>query len=79
MSGDWLLSQRIVLDMFFTDDVALANGIDAVVDRRRRVEIVERAVDAAARDALDDCAAALLELSTALIALPDRFRVVVSA
>jgi hypothetical protein len=79
VSGDWLLSQRIVLDMFFTDDVALANGIDAVVDRRRRVEIVERAVDAAGRDALDDCAAALLELSTALIALPDRFRVVVSA
>ncbi|MCO7256607.1 hypothetical protein KSI86_20935, partial [Dickeya oryzae] len=79
VSGDWLLSQRIVLDMFFTDDVALANGIDAVVDRRRRVEIVGRAVAAAEPHALDDCAAALLDLSSALIALPDRFRVVVSA
>ena len=37
------------------------------------------AADAAERDALDDCAAALLDLSSALIALPDRFRVVVSA
>ncbi len=77
VSADWVASQRILLDMFSTDDVALANGIDAVVDRRRRLDIVERAVDAAERDALDDCAAALLELAGALIALPDRFRVAV--
>ncbi|QQD75566.1 GntR family transcriptional regulator [Curtobacterium sp. YC1] len=79
VSAEWVLSQRIVLDMFFTDDVALANGIDAAVDRRRRVELVERAAEAAQRDALDDCAAALLDLAATLIGLPGRFRTVVPA
>ncbi|MFK4482965.1 GntR family transcriptional regulator [Curtobacterium sp. AB7] len=79
VSADWMLSQRTVLDMFFTDDVALANGIDAVVDRARRLELVDQAARAAERDAADDCAAALLELATALIALPDRFRVAVAS
>jgi len=74
VSADWLLSQRAVLDAFFTDEVALANGIDAVVARRERVQIVERATAAAQRDALDECAAALVELASALIAMPDRFR-----
>lgn len=79
VSADWLLSQRTVLDMFFTDDVALANGIDAVVDRSRRLDLVDRAARAAERDALDECAANLLELAAALIALPDRFRVAVAS
>ncbi|GAA3342910.1 hypothetical protein GCM10017714_33300 [Curtobacterium pusillum] len=74
VSADWLLSQRAVLDAFFTDDVALANGIDAVVARRQRRLIAERATVAAERDALDECAAALVELADALIALPERFR-----
>jgi DNA-binding GntR family transcriptional regulator len=76
VSADWLLSQRAVLDAFFTDDVALANGIDAVVARRGRLSIAERATAAAERDALDECAAALVELADALIALPERFRAV---
>jgi hypothetical protein len=79
VSADWMLSQRTVLDTFFTDDVALANGIDAVVDRTRRLDLVDQAARAAERDAADDCAAALLELATALIALPDRFRVAVAS
>lgn len=79
VSADWMLSQRAVLDMFFTDDVALANGIDAVVDRARRLDLVDQAVRAAERDAVDDCAVVLLELAAALIALPDRFRVSVAS
>lgn len=74
VSADWLMSQRAVLDAFFKDDVALANGIDAVVARRERRQIVERAVRAAEAEAIDECAVALVELATALIALPDRFR-----
>ncbi|MGN8048939.1 GntR family transcriptional regulator [Curtobacterium sp. 22159] len=74
VSADWLFSQRDVLDAFFTDDVALANGIDAVVARRDRLRIVDRATAAAEQDALADCAAALVELADALIAMPDRFR-----
>lgn len=74
VSADWVLSQRAVLDAFFSDDVALANGIDAVVDRRARRLLADRAVAAAEQDALDACAAALVELADALIALPDRFR-----
>ncbi|MBT2503662.1 GntR family transcriptional regulator [Curtobacterium sp. ISL-83] len=79
ISADWLVAQRAVLDMFFTDDVAIANGIDAVVDRRGRTAMVARACAAAERDELDGCAAALSELATALITLPDRFRVAASA
>jgi len=79
VSADWLASQHTVLDVFYTDDVALANGIDAVVDRRRRLDVVDRAVDAAEREDLDECAAALLDLAGALIGLPDRFRVAVPA
>lgn len=74
VSADWLLSQRAVLDAFYKDDVALANGIDAVVARRDRLQIVERAARAAEAEALGDCADALVELATALIALPERFR-----
>ena len=74
VSADWLFAQRPVLDTFFTDDVAAANGIDAVVGRRVRAERVERAVSAAERDDLDGCAAALVELASDLIALPGRFR-----
>lgn len=74
VSADWLMSQRAVLDAFYKDDVALANGIDAVVERRERRKLVERAALAADAEALDDCAAALVALATALITLPDRFR-----
>lgn len=74
VSADWLLSQRAVLDAFFTDEVALANGIDAVVARRERRVLADRATVAAERDALDECAAVLVELADALIALPERFR-----
>lgn len=76
VSADWLMSQRAVLDAFYKDDVALANGIDAVVGRSGRRKLVERAAVAAEADALDECAAALVELASALIALPDRFRAV---
>lgn len=74
VSADWLESQHSVLDMFFTDDVALANGIDAVVERRERLQIVERAAGAAERDDLAACAPVLIELADRLIALPERFR-----
>jgi DNA-binding GntR family transcriptional regulator len=74
VSADWLSSQRAVLDAFYKDDVAIANGVDAAVDRRARMRLVERAVRAAEADALDECAAVLVELASALITLPDRFR-----
>lgn len=74
ISADWLVAQRAVLDMFFTDDVAAANGIDAVVGRRDRLRQVERALAAAERDQVDECAAVLVGLSRDLIALPERFR-----
>ncbi|PZF58295.1 hypothetical protein DEJ23_05335 [Curtobacterium sp. MCSS17_008] len=74
VSADWLAAQRPVLDTFFTDDVAAANGIDAVVGRRARVLQVERAVAAAELDRLDVCASELVGLAEDLIALPDRFR-----
>jgi hypothetical protein len=79
VSADWLAAQRPVLDMFYTDDVAAANGIDAVVDRRQRLDLVERARAAAVRDDLDDCAKAVRALGECLIALPDRFRAAESA
>lgn len=75
VSAEWLLSQRALLDAFFTDDVAVANGIDALVERRDRLRIVERATAAAERDDLDACARALVDLADGLIALPDRFGV----
>ncbi|MDM7890675.1 GntR family transcriptional regulator [Curtobacterium caseinilyticum] len=74
VSADWMIAQRPVLDAFFTDDVAAANGIDAVVGRRARVRQVERAVAAAEHDRLDVCASELVGLADDLIALPDRFR-----
>lgn len=74
VSSDWLVAQRPVLDAFFTDDVAVANGIDAVVGRRARVQQVERAAAAAELGQLDSCAAELVGLADDLIALPDRFR-----
>lgn len=74
VSADWLVAQRPVLDTFFTDDVAVANGIDAVVGRRGRMLQVERAVAAAGQGQLDTCAAELVALAEELIALPDRFR-----
>ena len=51
-----------------------ANGIDAVVGRRARVQQVERAAAAAELGQLDSCAAELVGLADDLIALPDRFR-----
>jgi len=74
VSADLLASQRPVLDMFYTDDIAMANGIDAVVDRRQRLLLVERAQDAAAAEDLVECTRLVRALGAALIALPDRFR-----
>jgi DNA-binding GntR family transcriptional regulator len=79
VSADWLESQFAVLDVFFTDDVCLANGIDAAVDRRYRVELLERARSAAERDAVTACTEALVELADALIGMPERFGVALSA
>lgn len=73
--AEWLVSQRALLDAFFTDDVALANGIDALVERRRRITAVEQAVAAAERDDLRGCVQALDDLAAGLIALPERFGV----
>ena len=74
VSADWLLSQRALLDRFFADDIAAANGIDAALDRRARMQLVELACSAAVRDDLGGAAAALADLAEGLIALPDRFR-----
>lgn len=74
VSSDWLVAQFSVLDTFFADDVAVANGIDAVVGRRARVERVERAVVSAEQGRLDACGAELVALAEDLMALPDRFR-----
>lgn len=79
VSADWVESQFAVLDVFFTDDVCAANGIDAAVDRRHRVALVERASAAAERDSVDRCADALVELVDALIGMPERFRMKASA
>lgn len=74
VSADLLAAQRPVLDVFYTDDVAAANGIDAVVDRRRRLRLLDRARDAAMDDDLATCAQLVRELGACLIVLPDRFR-----
>ncbi len=79
VSADWLESQAAVLDVFFTDDVCAANGIDAAVDRRDRMALLARARSAAERDAVAACTTALVELADALIAMPARFRVALSA
>lgn len=79
VSADWVASQRPVLDMFYTDGIALANGIDAVVDRRHRAELVGRALDAAVQGDLSECSRLVRELGDCLVALPDRFRVAASA
>jgi hypothetical protein len=79
VSADLLAAQRPVLDVFYTDDVALANGIDAVVDRRQRLQLVERARDAALCDDLIGCARLVRELGECLITMPDRFRAAESA
>lgn len=77
--ADWLEAQLPVLDVFFTDDVAAANGIDAALDRGRRIAILHRARRAAEADAVPECSTALIELVDALIAMPERFRVAASA
>jgi len=74
VSADWLVSQRALLDMFFTDDIAAANGIDAAFGRRERLHLVDRARGAALHDDLIAVRAALVELADGLIALPGRFR-----
>lgn len=79
VSADWVAAQRPVLDMFYTDDVALANGIDAVVDRRHRQGLVDAARAAAGREDLDECTRLVCELGGCLITLPDRFRAAVPA
>ncbi|WP_186317670.1 GntR family transcriptional regulator [Curtobacterium sp. 9128] len=79
VSADWVASQRPVLDMFFTDDVAVANGIDAVVDRRRRQTLADAARTAAMRGDRQECTRLVLELGDLLVALPDRFRAAVPA
>ncbi|WIB59500.1 GntR family transcriptional regulator [Curtobacterium sp. MCLR17_007] len=79
VSADLLAAQRPVLDVFYTDDVALANGIDADVDRRQRLRLLDRARDAAERDDLVLCGQLVRQLGTCLSALPDRFRSAESA
>lgn len=74
VSADWVLSQRELLDLFFVDDVAVANGIDVAVDRRARMRTVERARDAAADEDMPGLRRELLALADGLIALPSRFR-----
>ncbi len=74
VSADWVLSQRELLDLFFVDDVAVANGIDVAVDRRARMHVVERARVAAAGDDLPRVRRELLALADGLITLPGRFR-----
>ena len=79
VSADLLAAQRPVLDVFYTDDVALANGIDAVVGRRQRLRLLDGARDAAERDDLIVCGQLVRELGASLIGLPDRFRAAESA
>lgn len=74
VSADWLLSQRELLDRFFVDEVAVANGIDTAVCRRLRMHAVERARVAAVGEDLPGVRRELLALADGLIALPDRFR-----
>jgi hypothetical protein len=50
VSAEWVVAQRAVLDVFFTDDVARAQGIDVARDRGNRVELLADARSAAERD-----------------------------
>lgn len=74
VSADWLRSQQPVLDVFHTDDIARANGIDIAADWTKRMQVLKAARTAALADDVDLCAVRLIELSELLIALPDRFR-----
>lgn len=79
VTADLLAAQRPVLDVFYTDDVAVANGIDAAVDRRRRMRLLDGASAAARCDDLALCGQLVRELGASLIALPERFRAAESA
>ncbi|WP_420362745.1 GntR family transcriptional regulator [Curtobacterium aetherium] len=74
VSADWLRSQQPVLDVFHTDDIARANGIDVGADWSSRMHLVKAARAAALVDDVGQCAARLTELSELLIGLPERFR-----
>ncbi|WP_220036766.1 GntR family transcriptional regulator [Curtobacterium sp. MCBD17_021] len=74
VSADWLRSQQPVLDVFHTDDIARANGIDVAADWTSRMHLVKAARAAALADDVPRCAARLAALAELLIALPERFR-----
>lgn len=79
VSADWLGAQAPLLDAFFTDDIALVNGIDASADRGRRERTVQAAIDAALADDVSGCTAALCAVAEQITALPARFGVPLSA
>lgn len=74
VSADWLRSQQPVLDLFHTDEIARANGIDVAMDRGRRSALVKAARTAALDDDVAGCSTLLVELAELLIDLPARFR-----
>jgi hypothetical protein len=74
VSADWLRFQQPVLDLFHTDEIARANGIDVAMDRGRRSALVKAARAAALDDDVAGCSALLVELAELLIDLPGRFR-----
>lgn len=49
VSAEWVVAQRAVLDVFFTDEVARAQGIDVARDRRDRADLLSEARAAAER------------------------------
>lgn len=74
VSADWLRSQQPVLDLFHTDEIARANGIDVAMDRGQRSALVKAARAAALDDDVAGCSMLLVELAELLIDLPARFR-----
>jgi hypothetical protein len=74
VSADWLQSQQPVLDVFHTDDIARANGIDVGAGWSRRMDLVRDARIAAVADDVALCTERLTALADLLIGLPERFR-----
>jgi DNA-binding GntR family transcriptional regulator len=74
VAADWAASQRPMLDMVFTPDIAQLHGVDVAVGLRDRKRLVDRARSRALADDLDGAITATAALLGALATVPGHFR-----